>query len=278
MKFCSPSTARPVPVGIVQGTDGTFYGTAGFSTAAASNGIVFKITPAGKFTILHNFAGYPNDGSQPYGQIIQAADGNFYGTTVRGVKNNLGHGLQNDAQRNVTIIHSFDGTAGQFPYAGPVQATDGKIMGRRTGRAASIQATIAGAYSSLAKLTGTTGANPGSRPQIPLFSTPTGPCTAPQFMAAPGQVILRHGRKLRRLLQREHGPSSVRCAHDDLWQSGKDDPNSWQWPDRHEQSNVWLRCGDLQSRFRHVHDGSRAGYRYERSGCRNHSIGTSCQQ
>ena len=74
------------PYAILQGTDGNFYGTAGTSTTAGNNGIVFKVTPTGKFNVLHNFTGYPSDGSQPYGAIIQAGDGNFYGTTRRAGK------------------------------------------------------------------------------------------------------------------------------------------------------------------------------------------------
>jgi uncharacterized repeat protein (TIGR03803 family) len=178
------------PYGIVQGTDGNFYGTAGFSTAAASNGIVFKITPAGKFAILHNFLGYPNDGSQPYGQIMQAADGNFYGTTVRGGKNNLGTFYKMTPAGVVTILHSFDGTLGQFAYAGPIQATDGKFYGAADAPSGTIyQATSAGGFSSLAKLTGTTGANPGAHPQIPLFQHTNGTMYSSTVYGGSGTVM-----------------------------------------------------------------------------------------
>ena len=45
-------------------------------------GTVFKITPAGKLTTLHDFRGA--DGVFPYAALIQATDGNFYGTTSVG--------------------------------------------------------------------------------------------------------------------------------------------------------------------------------------------------
>jgi uncharacterized repeat protein (TIGR03803 family) len=49
-------------------------------------GTVFKITPAGKLTTLHDFCSLPNcaDGSNPREELIQAADGNLYGTTPTG--------------------------------------------------------------------------------------------------------------------------------------------------------------------------------------------------
>ena len=69
--------------GLVLGTDGNFYGTTVFR--GGLYGTVFKITPAGALTTLHNFTG--PDGAFPglVGSSTNAepgrADGNFYGTT-----------------------------------------------------------------------------------------------------------------------------------------------------------------------------------------------------
>jgi hypothetical protein len=60
--------------GLVQATDGDFYGT--------TSSTVFKITPSGALTTLHNFDG--TDGSDPFGKLIQATSGRFYGTTQGG--------------------------------------------------------------------------------------------------------------------------------------------------------------------------------------------------
>ncbi len=65
--------------GLVQGTDGNFYGTTEGGGAYA-HGIVYQITPAGRLTILHSFSN-GTDGSDPEGTLIQGKDGNFYGTT-----------------------------------------------------------------------------------------------------------------------------------------------------------------------------------------------------
>jgi len=69
---------------LIQASDGNFYGTTvggGVINGVSTNqGVVFKITPAGKLSVLHVFAGN-GDGTQPIGGLVQASDGNLYGTT-----------------------------------------------------------------------------------------------------------------------------------------------------------------------------------------------------
>jgi uncharacterized repeat protein (TIGR03803 family) len=67
--------------GVVQGSDGNFYGTTG-GGGAGGDGTVFKITPAGLLTTLVSFSGA--DGHRPYAPLVQGSDGNFYGTTSYG--------------------------------------------------------------------------------------------------------------------------------------------------------------------------------------------------
>jgi uncharacterized repeat protein (TIGR03803 family) len=67
---------------LVQGTDGNFYGTASYGGKYPNFGTVFKITPNGKFTTLHNFDS--TDGSYLYAGLIQATNGIFYGATYAG--------------------------------------------------------------------------------------------------------------------------------------------------------------------------------------------------
>ncbi len=85
--------------GLVQGTDGNFYGTTecggtyvgsynGYGSCARG-GTVFKITPAGVETVLHSFGG-GTDGSVLWSGLIQGTDGNIYGTTSFGGTNNRG--------------------------------------------------------------------------------------------------------------------------------------------------------------------------------------------
>jgi uncharacterized repeat protein (TIGR03803 family) len=63
------------------GSDGNFYGTTYFG-GTHNDGTVFKITPAGVLTTLHNFEG--NDGNYPLAPLFEAANGTLYGTTSAG--------------------------------------------------------------------------------------------------------------------------------------------------------------------------------------------------
>ena len=72
--------------GLVQGSDGNFYGTtAGGGTYFA--GTVFRISPSGTYTSLYSFGSTPTDGIGPSAALVQGSDGNFYGTTSSGGTN-----------------------------------------------------------------------------------------------------------------------------------------------------------------------------------------------
>jgi uncharacterized repeat protein (TIGR03803 family) len=74
--------------GLVQGIDGNFYGTTVHGGAHGGNGTIFKIAAGGALTTLHSFDF--TDGSEPEAGLVQATDGNFYGTTSHGGANNVG--------------------------------------------------------------------------------------------------------------------------------------------------------------------------------------------
>lgn len=69
--------------GLIQGSDGNFYGTT-FRGGDYSLGSVFQLTPSGSVSTVHSFQGGNTDGEFPCGGVIQAKDGNLYGTTVNG--------------------------------------------------------------------------------------------------------------------------------------------------------------------------------------------------
>ena len=81
--FCAPSSCGygSVPVVLVQGLDGNFYGTTQLG-GANGYGAIVRITATGKLTTLHSFN--LNDGASPVGGLIQGANGNLYGTTSDG--------------------------------------------------------------------------------------------------------------------------------------------------------------------------------------------------
>jgi uncharacterized repeat protein (TIGR03803 family) len=120
--------------GLIQGTDGNFYGTAG---AYGTNdlGTVFRLTSGGKLTTLHTFTGA--DGSLP-GSLLQATDGNFYGTTPLGGASSacggvfLGCGtiFKITSGGTFTVLHNFlGGASGNRPQDGLIQGADGNLYG-----------------------------------------------------------------------------------------------------------------------------------------------------
>ncbi len=120
--------------GLVQGTDGNFYGTTAYggiknSSCSAGCGTVFRITPGGVLTTLHRFGGA--DGNFPLAALILATDGNFYGTTSQGDPNDGGTVFRITPAGMLTTLHSFVyyGMEGAFPSARLVQDTNGKFYG-----------------------------------------------------------------------------------------------------------------------------------------------------
>jgi uncharacterized repeat protein (TIGR03803 family) len=122
---------------LILGTDGNFYGTtyANGSTGVGCCGTLFKITPSGTLTTLYSFCiqtGCP-DGEYPYAGLIQATDGNFYGTTVSGGASNNGTVFKITPAGTLTTLYSFCTQSGcpdgSTPYGGLVQGTDGNFYG-----------------------------------------------------------------------------------------------------------------------------------------------------
>jgi uncharacterized repeat protein (TIGR03803 family) len=127
------------PTGLlIQGNDGNFYGTSfgggllggGATASPLSNGMgtVYRITPSGAETVLHLFTGAPADGASPTA-MIQASDGNLYGTTAAGGTNNIGTIFKLTPAGVETILYSFtDGSDGASAQ-GLIQASDGSFYG-----------------------------------------------------------------------------------------------------------------------------------------------------
>lgn len=77
--------------GLVLATDGNLYGVTS-SGGAVGSGTIFKVTPSGAFTSLYSFCSLAGcvDGAGPDGTLIQATNGDFYGTTFSGGTNGAG--------------------------------------------------------------------------------------------------------------------------------------------------------------------------------------------
>src|ERR1019366_5606581 len=132
-----------------------------------ANGTVFKITPSGTLTTLHSFD--DTDGAGP-GGLIQASDGNFYGTTWVGGANGYGTVFKITPAGALTTLHSFDVTDGSYPF-GLIQATDGNFYGTtdhggdysncNLGCGTVFKITPAGTPTTLYSFDSTDGASPG---------------------------------------------------------------------------------------------------------------------
>lgn len=107
---------------LVQATNGDLYGTT--VGGGTGFGTIFKVTPAGTLTTLHNF-----DGANPYAGLVQATNGSFYGETYGGGTYNDGTIFKSQQPAWLTTLYSFDLTDGGLPVGGLVQATDGYLYG-----------------------------------------------------------------------------------------------------------------------------------------------------
>lgn len=139
------------PGGFIQASDGDLYGVTS-GGGAANHGVIYKLTPDGKETILHSFGdgSVPNDGWGPGAGLLEASNGNFYGTTQiddRQFPGNLSDpAIPAKGTRNVLfeltpsghyrIIHVFDPAVtyhglrdGMSPAASLVESEDGYIYG-----------------------------------------------------------------------------------------------------------------------------------------------------
>ncbi len=150
---------------LVQGTDGNLYGSAQFG-GAHNAGTIFKISTAGKLTVLHTFTG--TDGNRPIAAMIQGTDGKFYGTTYQGGANGAGVVFNMTATGTLKVLHSFlAATDGQNPEVAMVQATDGNFYGVANpnsggGVTSLYKVTLKGVFSTLYLFDGTIGTHPAA--------------------------------------------------------------------------------------------------------------------
>ena len=116
--------------GLIQASDGSFYGTTVFG-GASGRGTVFKMDSAGTLTTLHSFS-LGSDGGGPHAGLIQASDGSFYGTTTQGGAAGAGTVFNVDSASTLTTLYSFSGGSdGGNPYVGSlIQASDGSFSAR----------------------------------------------------------------------------------------------------------------------------------------------------
>ena len=126
ISFNGTNGSDPVAA-LVQGSDGNFYGTTAYGGTNGNNGTVFQMTPAGTLRTLVSFNG--TNGGHPLAGLVQANDGNFYGTTLVGGAYNSGTVFKMTSGGALTTLASFNGANGSLPFAGLVQGTNGNFYG-----------------------------------------------------------------------------------------------------------------------------------------------------
>jgi uncharacterized repeat protein (TIGR03803 family) len=117
--------------GLIQATDGNFYGVAAQGGTYGA-GTVFRMTPDFSVNVLYNFTGGA-DGDSPIGRIVQASDGNLYGTTYGGGMNGMGVLFRLTLSGTYTVLHDFDGPTGSEPASALMQHTNGRLYGMTAG-------------------------------------------------------------------------------------------------------------------------------------------------
>ena len=129
--FQGPPTDTAEPLGLIQGTDGNFWGMG--NGWIVSDGGVFKISSAGKESLVYAFKGGPGDGQNPYTSLIQGIDGNFYGTTEYGGTSEMGTIYKLSSAGVETILYNFPNqTDGAYPRLPLTQGPDGLLYGMAT--------------------------------------------------------------------------------------------------------------------------------------------------
>lgn len=112
---------------LAQATDGYLYGVA-LQGGADDLGTVFKISTSGQVIFCYSFTG-KEDGANPFGPLIEASDGLFYGMTNSGGVQAYGTAFKIDRNGNVTTFFRFKPPTSVYPLGGFVQGTDGYLYG-----------------------------------------------------------------------------------------------------------------------------------------------------
>jgi uncharacterized repeat protein (TIGR03803 family) len=118
----STSDGGPPNQALVQASDGNFYGVGGISPTGVI-GSLFRVTPSGQFTDIHNMGSPPD--ADPNARLIQASNGLLYGATLYGEVFQMS--LSGSFQ--IVVPGNFDTILG-----GVTQASDGNLWGTHSGR------------------------------------------------------------------------------------------------------------------------------------------------
>ena len=158
--------------GLLEAPNGDFYGATAYGTLNSNGcGTIFKMTSKGTFKTLYGFPSSSTQGCGPFDGLVQAPDGDLYGTTVGGGPANDGTIFKMTPSGTLTSLYSFCSQSncadGSMPNAGMILGTDGNfygttIYGGATNRGTIFQITPAGAYKVLYSFCSQSGCTDGA--------------------------------------------------------------------------------------------------------------------
>jgi uncharacterized repeat protein (TIGR03803 family) len=164
--FTGGSDGSEPYAGLIMDAKGNLYGTTSAGGDANVNGgVVFKLTPRGKETVLHTFTGNP-DGAAPFDGLIQDAAGNFYGTTEYAGAAGAGVVFKMTPAGHETVLYTFNGGSdGAEPLGGLLEDESGNLYGTTSaggtsGAGAVFKLPPGGQETVLHSFTGSDGASP----------------------------------------------------------------------------------------------------------------------
>ncbi|HET7696011.1 MAG TPA: choice-of-anchor tandem repeat GloVer-containing protein [Vicinamibacterales bacterium] len=121
--FANPQPLQP-QAGLVEGSDGAFYGTGSAASTSPGLGAIFKIDRSGNMETLWTFSGA--NGSTPASTLVEGSDGFLYGTTAFGGANDAGTVFRIDKTGSgFETLHDFTGPAGSTQPRGLMRDTAG---------------------------------------------------------------------------------------------------------------------------------------------------------
>ena len=152
--------------GVIRDPAGNLYGTT--EAGGAFNwGVVYRITPSGRQTVLYSFTGGA-DGCQPFAGLVGDPSGNFYGTTVSGGAYNGGVIFKLDSSGHETVLYNFSpwSGGGSQPRSNLIRDAAGNLYGTAASGGASGAGVVfkLGADGSETTLYNFTGGADGSTP------------------------------------------------------------------------------------------------------------------
>ncbi len=127
--FTFDVTHGATPYGsLVQASNGILYGMTS-AGGKFGGGVLFSFDPLlSKYTDIYDFNSA--SGATPYGNLIQASNGLLYGMTNLGGASNGGVIFSfNITTSQYTLLSSFNGTNGAYPYGSLVQISNGLLYG-----------------------------------------------------------------------------------------------------------------------------------------------------